>query len=287
MTIQNGYGITGYGDQPKPLDGSLALGVHAKPKANPLAAQEATLTFGGTATDGVYSQTYTGPDGSEVVISVTRAAGAPATNADLATEAAALVAADDAWANVATVEVDGGTPEQLNITWLHAGVPYAQGATAAPAPGTLTPATTAQAGGNAVPVGRFLVARDNLVDPDIPAAQLPLTGSTAADIIGFNLRDGSVENTGLPGVDVVESTPAGQMMSSAFKGPVYATNLGTIDAPAESTVFVVVNPAGGDPEGGARSDADGGNTVELTREQAYWMDLTPVGQRGRIYLNGM
>ena len=286
MAVRNGYGITSCEDQQPPLDGSPALGVRAKPKANPLAPQQGTLLFGGTETDGVYSQTFVGPDGSTVTVAVTRAGGAPATNAELATAAVAAIAADDDWANVATAEVDGVTSEQVNLVWLHAGDTWALGATAAPAPGTLTPAITVAAGGAAIPVGRFLIAVANVQDPDIPAAGLPLTGSVAADIIGVNLRDGSVENSGLPGAALVESTPSGRMMSVGWRGPVYMTNHGSVAAISEGACFAVVNPAGGNGFGEARSDADGGNTVALTRSQAYWLDTTQPGQRGRVMLGG-
>ena len=284
--IANGLGVTGYGDQQKPVDGSPALGIHAKPKANPLAPQEGTLLFGGTETDGDYTASWTLPDGDTLSVTVTRAAGTPATNADLAAAAVAAIAADDAWANVATAEVDGGTPEQVNITWLHAGLTYAEAGTAAPAPGTLAQAITANAGGAAIPVGRFLIARANPQDADIPAAQLPLVGSVAADVIGVNLRDGSVENTGLPGPDQVESTLAGRMMSVAWRGPVYMTNVGSVDAISEAACFAVNNPAGGNAPGEASADNDGGNAVQLTRSQAYWLDTTAPGQRGRVMLGG-
>ena len=289
--IANGYGFSAaaYQDQQPPLDGSPALSVRARPRANPLVAQFATLTFGGTPTNGVYSQAFTGPDGTTVTVSVTRAAGVPATNALLAAAAVAAIAADDAWANVATAEVNGGTPEQVDLTWLHPGDTWAIGATAAPGAGTLVPAITTAAGGSPVPVGRFLISVPNPQDPEIEAAGLPLTGSTAAQIIGLSARDGSVENSGLPGAAQVESIPAGSMISSGEEGGWYMTNHGTVATVDRGQVFVVVNPAGGQLVGQARSNADGGNTVGLSvSTQAYWLDagIAP-GERGRIFLKGL
>lgn len=289
MTIRSGYGITGYGDQETPLDGSPAFDVRANPRANPLLPQLATMLFGGTITDGLYSQTFVGPDGSTVTVAVTRAAAVPLTDADMAIAAVAAIAADDDWSNVATAEVDGGTPEQVNLTWLHPADTWTVGATVAPAPGTLTTAITQAAGGAPVPVGRFLISVANTQDPDIMAGGLPLVGSTAAQIIGFNLRDGSVENSGLPGEALFESTLASGMMSSGEEGAVYATNHGTVPTTDRGAVHVVRNPAGGNFPGQARSDADGANTVALsTATQAYWFDsgIQP-GERGRIYLLGM
>jgi hypothetical protein len=284
----NGRGLTGadYQDQQLPVDGAPGGWVKAKPKANPLAPQQATLLFGGTETDGTYSQAFTAPDGTTLTIAVVRAT-TPATNADLAAQLVANAQADDDWANVATFEVDGGTAEQVNVLWLHPSEAYPLGATAAPAPGTLTPAITANAGGAPVPVGRFLIAVANVQSPDVPAAGLPLVGSAATDIIGFSARDGSYENSGLPGAERVEQIPAAQEISSGYYGPWYATNHGAVAAEAEGAVFAVRNVAGGDPLGGARSDADGGNTVALTRAQAYWLDRTPPGARGRIFLGGL
>jgi hypothetical protein len=278
-----------YGDLERPLDGTPGLGVEAEGRANPSLAQLGTMLFGGTPTDGTYSQVWVGPDGTSLTVAVVRDTGAPATNADLAAQLVVNASADDAWANVATFEVDGGTAEQVNITWLHPSTPYAIGATAAPAPGTLTPAITRNAGGNPVPVGRFLIAVTNDQDPDIPGRGLPLTTSTAADIVGFNLRDGSVENTAIPGVGEVEATRAGRMISSAFRGPVYATNHGTVATTERGQVHVVVNPAGGQQPGWARSDADGGNTVALdVADQAYWLEggIQP-GERGQIRMKGL
>jgi hypothetical protein len=77
------------------------------------------------------------------------------------------------------------------------------------------------------------------------------------------------------------------MMSSGFKGPWYMTNRGAVAAEAEGACFAVVNPAGGNAPGEASSDNNGGNAVALTREQAYWMDRTEPGARGRVYLNGL
>jgi hypothetical protein len=50
----------------------------------------------------------------------------------------------------------------------------------------------------------------------------------------------------------------------------------------------VVNTAGGQLLGQARTDDDGANSVELTLQQAYWLDPgVATGQRGRIFLENL
>jgi hypothetical protein len=288
MAIANGRGITGYEDLQPPRDGAPTNSTKARPRANPLAPQVTTALFGGTETDGLYTATWTNADGGSVTASVTRAGAVPATNADLAAAFADDLNAQDAWANVASAEVDGTTPEQVNLQFLHAGQVWTLTASAAPAPGTLTIANTSNAGGAPIPVGRFLISVPNLQDPDIPAHGLPVPATTAAEIIGFSVLDGSVENSGLPDPTLVESIPAGHMISSAYDGAAYATNIGGDPTVERGDIFVVVNPAGGDPVGAARTTADGGNTVQLTQAQAYW--LSPglaAGERGRLFLNDL
>ena len=129
-----GFGRGDYSDIDKPREGSAGFSGKARPRANPVVAQLSTLLFGGTATDGDYVAAFELPDGTELTATVTRASAVPATNADLATAMAAAINGDDAWANVATAEVDGVTPEQVNLTFLHAAIVYPLGASSAPAP---------------------------------------------------------------------------------------------------------------------------------------------------------
>ena len=283
MTIQNGIGVTGHNDLERPVEGSPGMGLLDRPKANPLAAQVTTVTFAGAIADGVYALPFTGPDGSVVTLTATRAAGTPATFALLAIAAADNTDADDDWANVATAEAVGDT---VVLTFLHAANPYAAGTAVVPG-GTMVPANDVNAGGVAVPVGRFLIAVANAVDPEIPAAGLPLPGSAAADIIGFNVRDGSVENSGSIDTTLVESTPAGQMMSAGYWGTAYAVNRGTAASVAGGVVHVVVNPAGGQEPGQCRSDSDGGNTVAMSVNRLMWRDAVTPGARGQLRMKDM
>jgi hypothetical protein len=285
--MRNGQGFSAadYGDIRKPREGVAGgLGSRSRPRANPLAPQEATLLFGGTETDGDYVAAFVLPDGTELTATVTRAAASPATNADLAAAMVTAIEGDDAWANVATAEVDGGTAEQVNLTFLHAGIVYPLGTSSAPAPGTLTDAITVAAGGAAMPVGRFLIPVANAQDPDIAAQGLPLVGTTAAQIAGFSASPhGQIVNSESTDADAIESYLAGDMLSSGYEGCWYVRNRGTVaSVPNVTAVFVVVNPAGGDEPGQVRSDADGGNTVQLTATQAYWRDATEPGELGRI-----
>lgn len=282
MTIRNGQGIRSIEDLQRPLDGSPTPSSRARGRANPLAPQVTLVTFAGTETDGLYSASWTDIAGNTLTASVTRVGGTPATHADLAVAFADDLNGQDAWRNVATAAPAGDTAV---LTFLHAGQVWASTATAAPAPGTIAVANSSNAGGAAVPVGRLLIAVANLQDPDVPAHGLPLPGSTAAQIIGFSARDGSVENSGSPDPAVVESIPAGRMISSGYEGAWFVTNVGTVASTEHGDVFGVVNPAGGQLAGQVRADADGGNTVQLTQARAYWLDSgVQPGERGRIFL---
>ena len=287
MRNEQGFLSTDYQGIKKPREGTAgSLESRARPRANPVVAQTATALFGGTPTDGDYVIAFVLPDGSELTATVTRAGGLPATNADLATEAVAVIAADDAWANVATAEVDGGTPEQVNIAALHAAISYPLGSSSAPAPGTLVQAITRAAGGSPLPVGRFLIPVANPQDPSIPAQGLPLVGTTAGQIAGVSARPhGQLTNTVSTDPNAIESYQQGDMISSGYSGPWYFRNRGTIPAvPNVTPVHVVINPAGGNAPGEARTDADGGNTVLMPAAQYYWRDPVEPGELGRIWI---
>lgn len=287
MRNEQGFLATDYQGLKKPREGTAgSLESRARPRANPVVAQTATALFGGTPTDGDYVIAFELPDGSELTATVTRAGGIPATNADLATEAIAVIAADDAWANVATAEVDGGTAEQVNLAFLHAAIAYPLGTSSAPAPGTLAQAITRAAGGSPIPVGRFLIAVDNPQDPSIPAQGLPLTTSVAADIVGVSARPpGQLTNSVSTDPDAIESYQEGDMISSGYSGPWQFRNRGAVAAvPNVTPVYAVVNPAGGLQPGEASTDTNGGNAVLLPSAQYYWRDPVEPGELGRIWI---
>jgi len=285
MQNEQGFQLGDYRDQARQLPGTPYSGAQGRPVANPARAQNDTMLFGGTETDGAYTASWTLPDGSTISVTVDRVGGVPATNADLATQAVANIAGDDDWSNLATAEVDGGTPEQVNITWIHADIQYPAAGTLAPAPGTLAQATTQTAGGVRLPAARFLVNLANEQDPEIPAQQLPLTTSVAADIIGLSVRPhGQLQNTRSGDPADVESYEVTDMFESGFEGGYEMVNNGSVATTAHGAVFAVVNPAGGDEPGEARSDADGGNTVALTLRQAYWVDVVQPGESGQVFV---
>lgn len=150
-------------------------GIESKILAAPFEVYD--LTVGGTATDGVYSFAVDG-----VTVAVTRAAGAPATNALLATALAAAGEAAGALDNVANftnpsagvVRVTAVQPlDQLQIT-----------AVTAPNPGTLTAALVTSAIATGIVPGTF-VAR---VAGSENQCRLPTVGDTDATILGVALR---------------------------------------------------------------------------------------------------
>lgn len=111
-----------------------------------------TLTFGGTPTDGAYATTFTHssiPAGSATV-TTTRAAGNPATNADLAAQHELDIEADARLSALISSADDTGS---ANTVAAFAGITGLTFATSAPAPGTLTSAVPTMTVATTTPAG--------------------------------------------------------------------------------------------------------------------------------------
>lgn len=121
------------------------------------------------------------------------------------------------------------------------------------------------AGGVSIPFGRFLT----MVGTSQDEMALP-SGAVAGDIRCVSGRSLSVINQGSTDFDDVDAYPPGRDMAVQADGLVAMRNNGSVAANRGDAVYCVVNTAGGDELGEARSDADGGNTVLLDKKQAYW-----------------
>jgi hypothetical protein len=281
MAIQNGYGILNYRHRmQRNPPGTIATScvVKIQPYANPLRAQGWTVAVGGTAANGPYSIVVTERHGASHEILVTRAAGVPATNADLAAALEAAVPAslrgvatvDSATTNVTIVSEHEG--EDLVIT------------TSAPVGATLTPTESQDPAGVTLPFGRFVVNDGPSPGGDgLSIAVLP-DGAAAADVVGVTVRPHvTVANLGSRFVADVDGYVPPAVVSVMQDGDIEMLNVGG-DAAADAPVFCVVATAGGNNLGDARGTADGANTVALAKTNARWVEATPQGQSGPVHV---
>lgn len=256
--IGNGFGggILGRPNEPPAgVEGSPAVvrAPDVRPMINPRVKQVRTITFGGTATNGDYSTTFTLPSGDEVVVTTTRTGGSPSSNSDLATQHAADIEATAAlYGHVESAEADTAT---VVVTVQHPGIEI-EFAHDAPSPGTLTSVDTVAADGTSLPCGRFVVASGETFD-GTPGVELPDSTSTADDIVGVTMRPtGVLENSGDASPSALSSWPVGRMVDVAYEGQIFMRNVGGAAA-ADGEVHVVISTAGGDALGEARGDSDG------------------------------
>lgn len=111
-----------------------------------------TLTFGGTATNGNYSTTigHSSIPGGSATVTTTRAAGTPATDADLAAQHEADLEADPRLGSLISSADDTGA---ANTVIAYAGITGLTFSTSAPAPGTLTSSPPTITIADATPAG--------------------------------------------------------------------------------------------------------------------------------------
>lgn len=244
-----------YGEQPVAVVGQVATYEDAviDSLTNELLAQVTTITVGGTAADGTYSFTATGPDGEQFSASFVRGAGE--TNAQIATALFADATGDDEWLNAATF-VDGGSGV-LTLTFIHPGRAYTF-TTSAPTGASITPANTQEAGGVDIQMG--VAVAEGSAD-DLAAV---LSGSTVDDdLAGIVVRgmDGLVNDLGEGGAPATFAPNA--TLSVLRRGEAWVTVEDAVAKGADAFVRIQ-NPAAGDPVGLFRSDADGGDAIEMT-----------------------
>lgn len=263
--------------------GSLGS-VKGRPAINPRVGLLATATVGGTTTDGDYSLTFTDENtGAITTVTVTRAGGSPATDADVAAALVAAVNSTPALRNLIRAAVNGGTPEQVDLTAVH---PQSEISivSAAPAPGTLTVAVVQTPGGALVPLGRLVVFTTPGNGQSLPGVRPPTGSDQVADFAGVVLRPrGHYPNQESPLASAPDLIHPGNTLAVGFDGDIVVRNVGSTTAEPGAAVFAVVSNAGGQEPGQFRSDADGGNTTEIEGTNiAKWVDQTPPGALGRV-----
>lgn len=222
-------------------------------------AQTSTLTFGGVATDGDYEATFSDLDVANITVTVTRAAGVPATNTDLAT---AFVAAANADTDLRSMFEITSALGVVTVTARENGNPFTL-TTSAPAPGTLVAATTVSASPANLPMGVGVALGAG-------PGQITVPSGTAFAIQGITWDgDSKTNQTQIPTLGQSDPFQAefapGSMVPIMKQGVVYV--LPEVNITQGEPVFVRVVAAGTEQLGALRNDADGGDAVQI---QAQW-----------------
>lgn len=147
---------------------------------NPVSAQSNTATFGGTPTDGFYRLSFGQVGANDVVSSIERDSGTPATDTDLAVAHRDNINNTRAFQNLVSAS---NVDEVLTLAFLHTGIIYTVVASA-PAPGTLVVAQTVAPGGSFSRIG-MMAARDSSVPGQDRRLGSITTSTVAADIGGI------------------------------------------------------------------------------------------------------
>lgn len=274
MTTRNQIGQTGYsqfmelGDEGQPHNG-----LKSKAMDNPLNAQSNVITVGGSASDGVYSIQIIDDQTGEDLGTASFTRGSGETNDQISDE---LLDAVNALASApGRFEASDSGSAELTIAFEHTDKSYTL-VLSAPGSGTLSDSETA-AGGTDVPFGRFVVYSGE-TGAALPAA------ATEPQIAGVSVREFQFFNQGSRLNAATDVIPPGSTFAGGFDGKILMKNNGSVASARGGTVYAVINTAGGDELGEARADADGGNTVALTRSRAYWDDVVQPGEIGYVYL---
>ncbi len=225
--------------------------------------QISTLTFGGTATDGVYSIDFQNLDVDNITVPITRTGGSPATNTDLAA----------AWIVVAENDTDlrraflfSQAAGVVTITARENGNPFTLANPVVTGPATLVAATTQTSTPANLPMGIAVVLSGNgdkqIVQPD--------AGSTAFEIQGITWNGNSnTDNTVIPTLGTSEQFvaefAAGSMVPVLKTGVIYV--LPEVNVSAGDPVFARMTATGTEVFGALSNVTDGGDNLQI---QAVW-----------------
>lgn len=259
---------------------SRAAGYDTRPAAiNPLLAETWTAVVGGTAADGTYSYKIIDEDKNETVISFVRAAAENnnAIAAALAAKHNATSPADDyfdATVNTATVTLAGKVPGKV----------FTIETVSVPGGATLTISKTVTAGGTDIAPGRF-VARKAAADPSAGTSD-EIRNLTGADEIGDIW--GVVEQISIPREIDAEADSLDRNIKPGDTASVITTGYLWMEAETAmavtDTVFARITAGAGEVAGTVRSDADGGDAIDVSTIAKI---ITPcaAGERCELSIN--
>lgn len=226
--------------------------------SNPILAQVSTVTIAGTATDGTYTFDVLLPSGAVITVAFARASAE--SNTEIAEELRDVANGLAALNGVLLATASTGV---ITLTFEHEGIVYPIQTLAAPSPGTIATADTQAAGGVAQALARF-VDRGTADARGFPTVAALSANSNEGTIGGILMRPiGEI-----PGIDATGSLnpqdpaqpdllPAPGLGAVAYEGAVAMRNNGSVATVPGGQVFAVIDVAGGDQLGQARSNAEG------------------------------
>lgn len=240
-----------------------------------------TLTFAGTATDGVYSAEFQDLDVDNITVSITRTGGVPSTNTDLAV---AWVAAANNDADLRRFFIITNAAGVVTIIARENGNPFILTNEVVTGPGTLVAAETQTATPATLPMGIAVVldaANKKVILP-------PNVSSTAFQIQGITWDGMSqADSTLIPTLGTTgefESPFAAGSMVPVAKAGVFYVNP-EVDITQGDPVFVRVTATGTEVFGALRNDSDGGDALQI-QGQWEWNGTANTPTAVRINLPG-
>lgn len=234
---------------------------------NELPKQQTTVTTGGTATNGLYTITVVGEEGTFTASFDRQAA---ETTAAITDALAANWAAQPANLNIATMTSD--TVSVNTLDFLHAGSQYTV-TVSAPAPGTLVAALVVNPVGVNIPLGIAVTSDDG------EFARLPTTGDVVTDIWGITVRNADlIQELSLPSASELEFLPA-DALSVMRAGEAWVAP--EVAVAVNDPVFVRVVATGSEQAGALSNVLDGDNVLIPGR----WKTAAAAGVLARVLIN--
>lgn len=225
--------------------------------------QISTITFGGVATDGTYTQPFEGLPVANIPISVVRAAAVPLTNTDLATE---FVVQANNNADIRSLFLVTSAAAVVTVVARENGTSFTLGATTAPAPGTLVNATTQTGTPANLPMGIAVVYAGTglnvITQPDASSTAFEIQGLTWD---GQSSADATVIPTLGQGTDFESPFSPGSMVPVAQKGVFWVHP--EVDVAQGDPVFVRMTATGTEVFGQLSNVTDGGDNLQI---QGVW-----------------
>lgn len=258
-------------DLPIAVLGQLAIydPAHIDSLVNNVPAQQTDAVTAGTVTDGVYSITVVGEEGT-FVASHTRSGAETTADVTDALEAA-WIALGSAVLNIATMTSDGTDTNQIDF--LHPGNSYTV-TTVAPSPGTLVATLIVDPNGSNIPLAIGISTTDGVT------ARLLTTGDLVTDIWGIVVRNAElVQELGQPTPTVLEFLPA-DALSVMRSGEAWVAP--EVAVAVNDPVFIRVVATGTEQAGALSNVVDGTDNVLVP---GRWKTAAAAGELAKVLIN--
>lgn len=239
---------------------------------NALVAQQTEVQWAGTGAAGDYTVRIVGDDGTDVTVTYT----SPGAEADINIMAGitAAIAAEDDLLNVVPAADDGVDTNELDF--IHPNVAYDVTTTAVAGTGTVTEVLAP--GGTRVDVG-LVVVQAATGDRD---ARLPTVGDVSADAVGITVKSADSQfNTG--DETLTSAHRPGTMLPVLRQGSCWVVTEDAVVANASVFFRITAPTLANEAIGRVRSDADGGDAVQLFG--ARFLTSAAAGELVKVAIN--